>query len=793
MSRLAGGLRVREPVPRPSRIEILAGALALLLGAACGDPGDSTVPDESPPAAAISLPGTVPVPADLARRLRGAVAAKGRDYRPRTRHLNPDGTPRYTNRLILEASPYLLQHAHNPVDWYPWGDEAFARGRAEGKPVLLSVGYATCHWCHVMEEESFEDEEIAGLINQHYVAVKVDREQRPDVDAVYMAAVQRATGHGGWPMTVWLTADRKPFYAGTYFPPRTGVRGARAGFDRLLVVLAERFQTQPEVVIEAADDLASRLACALVPPETTDGAVAPGPLHVAYEAFRQSFDEAHGGFGGAPKFPRPHTVEFLLRYHRRTGSARARDMAILTLEKMAAGGMYDHVGGGFHRYSTDSRWLVPHFEKMLYDNALLTLAYLEGYQVTGRQDLAAVTRDVLSYVGREMTAPAGGFYSATDADSEGEEGTFFVWTRAQLEEVLGADRARIVATYYGVTEEGNFDGANVLHVPRPARAVAADLGLDTATLEATVAESRQTLYRARAGRVPPLTDRKVLASWNGLMISAFARAALVLPDDSAEQATWTRAATRAATFVLGTMRTGGRLQHTWFDGVLGAGGFLDDYAFVAAGLLDLYAVTGEVRWLEEAIALHDVLARHFWDSAAGGYFMIPDDGEQLLAREKPDYDGAEPSGNSVAALNLLRLHELTTQDRYRRMAAEVLEALSGNIARTPVAVPKLLTALDFHLDRAKAIVIVRPADGADATPLLAVLGRTFVPNQVLAVVSMGSEQKRLAALVPLVGDKTAQNGRTTAYVCEERVCALPTADPDVFARQLATTAPLPPT
>jgi hypothetical protein len=741
----------------------------------------------------ITFPGAGTVPADLARRLGGAVAAKGSDYKPRTRHLNPDGSPRYTNRLILEPSPYLLQHAHNPVDWYAWGDEAFARAQAEGKPVLLSVGYATCHWCHVMEEESFEDEEIAALLNQHYVAVKVDREQRPDVDAVYMAAVQRATGHGGWPMTVWLTADRKPFYAGTYFPPRAGVRGARVGFDRLLVVLAERFRDDPGVVTSAADDLASRLADTLVPPPAAVGGVAAGPLHAAYEALRQSFDEEQGGFGGAPKFPRPHVVEFLLRYHRRTRLPEPRDMAVLTLEKMAAGGMYDHVGGGFHRYSTDSRWLVPHFEKMLYDNALLTLAYLEGYQVTGRRDLAAVARDILRYVGREMTAPGGGFYSATDADSEGEEGRFFVWTRAQLDAALGTERGRIVATYYGVTEEGNFDGANVLHLPRPAEAVAADLGLDRATLETIVSESREILYRTRARRVPPLTDRKILASWNGLMISAFARAALVLPDDPAARATWVPAATRAAAFVLGTMRTGDRLHHSWFDGVLGAGGFLDDHAFLAAALLDLYAATGEVRWLEEAIALEDVLSRHFWDGDAGGYFMSPGDGERLLAREKPDYDGAEPSGNSVAALNLLRLHELTAEDRYRQMAAETLEALSGTLARAPVAVPKLLTALDFHLDRAKSIVIVQPAHGGDAAPLLAVLGRTFVPNQVLVVVSEGPSQKRLAALVPLVGDRIAQNDRTTAYVCEDRVCALPTSDPDVFARQLATTTALPPT
>jgi uncharacterized protein YyaL (SSP411 family) len=461
--------------------------------------------------------------------------------------------------------------------------------------------------------------------------------------------------------------------------------------------------------------------------------------------------------------------------------------------------MYDHVGGGFHRYSTDSRWLVPHFEKMLYDNALLTVAYLEAYQVTGREDFAGVARDILRYVGREMTAPDGGFYSATDADSEGEEGKFFVWTPAELLETLGPEPARMVAAYYGVTETGNFEGANILHVSRPLEAVAADLRIEPAELRAVLADAREQLYRARAQRIPPLTDRKILVAWNGLMISAFARAALTLPGnhpDTQEGGTsggqdYVVAATRAAELILSTMRAGERLRHSAFQGEVTGEGFLDDYAFLAAGLLDLYEVTRDQRWLEEAIALHRVLERHFWDPKGGGYFMTADDAERLLAREKPVYDGAEPSGNSVALLNVLRLHELTTDDHYRALADAGLRALGRAITHMPEGVPKLLTALDFRLDRAKAIVIITPDDGTGAHQLLATLGKTFVPNHVLSVVSAGSNQKRLSALVPLVTDKTAPNGRATAYVCENRVCALPTSAPEVFARQLNTRVALP--
>jgi uncharacterized protein YyaL (SSP411 family) len=759
--------------------------LLLVLSAQCAEKDASEMTEPAAPARTIAFPAVEPFPDDLSRTLLQAIARQGPDYRPRTRHLEADGAPRYTNRLILESSPYLLQHAHNPVNWYPWGDEAFDRARAEGKPVLLSVGYATCHWCHVMEEESFEDEEIAALMNEHYIAIKVDREQRPDVDAVYMAAVNRLTGRGGWPMTVWLTADRKPFYGGTYFPPRDGVRGARVGFDRILVTLAERFHGQPDIVRAAADDLAGRIQVGLAP-EPASAVATADALQKAFTALDSSFDERHGGFGGAPKFPRTVTLEFLMRYFRRTGNARARDMAVETLEHMARGGIYDHVGGGFHRYATDRAWLVPHFEKMLYDNALLTVAYLEAYQVTGRDDFAEVARDILRYVQGEMTAPEGGFYSATDADSEGEEGLFFVWKPAELEAALGPDRARAVAAYYGVTDAGNFEGQNILHIPRTMEETAKALGMAPADLRAHVEGARETLYETRARREPPLTDRKILVSWNGLMISAFARAAAVLRNPD-----YARTAARAADFILSTMRTGERLSRSAFRGEVSGVGFLDDYAFFIAGLLDLYEATGTRIWLEEAVALQRVLDEQFADTGNGGYFMNADDGEALLAREKPDYDGAEPSGNSVAILNLLRLHELTVDDRYRQHAEAGLRGLGQRLAQSPVAAPKLLSALDFHLDRAKAIVIVSPPDDAGRESLLSTLGRTFVPNHVLSVVSVGDDQRRMSTLVPLVKDKVLQQDRATAYVCENRVCALPTSDPEIFARQLTARSPLP--
>jgi hypothetical protein len=692
--------------------------------------------------------------------------------------------------LFLESSPYLLQHAHNPVNWYPWGDEPFETARRLGRPVLLSVGYSTCHWCHVMEEESFDDEEIARYINENYIIIKVDREERPDVDAVYMNAVQTLTGAGGWPMTVWLTPDRKPFFGGTYFPARDGDRGARVGFLTLLRKLREAYGAQADRVAQTSARLAEAIRQNLAPEGGGQELPGDGELREAEAYYRSRYDAAYGGLTGAPKFPSSLPVRFLLRYHRRTQDAEALRMAAQTLEKMAAGGMYDQVGGGFHRYSTDDRWLVPHFEKMLYDNALLTMAYLEGYQATGREEFARVARQILRYVERDMTSPEGAFYSATDADSptpdgRREEGWFFTWTPDEVRAALDKEQARIVIAYYGLTPRGNFDGRNILNVARPLPDVARDLGLPAEKVRAVVEESKDRLYATRAKRLPPLRDEKILAAWNGLMIAAHARAALVLGEER-----YAQRAARAAEFVLTKMRKDGRLLRSYKDGQARHTGYLDDYAFLTAGLLDLYEATGEPRWLKEALALDGVLERLYEDKEHGGYFMTSNDHEALLARDKPARDGAEPSGNSVQALNLLRLHELTTDDRYRRRAEQTLQAFAERLSQAPAALSDMLLAVDFQVDTPKEVVIVVPTSRKEAQPLLAKLRSTFLPNRVLIVAAEGPDLAAQSRLVPLLQGKATRKGQATAYVCERRVCKLPTSDPEVFARQIQKVQPL---
>jgi uncharacterized protein YyaL (SSP411 family) len=738
------------------------------------------------------LPGAAPHPAELAARLERAAASRAPDEAPRTRHRRADGSPRYLNRLALEASPYLLQHAHNPVDWYPWGDEAFARAAREEKPVLVSIGYSTCHWCHVMEEESFDDLEIAEFLNRHFVAIKVDREGRPDVDAVYMAAARGLGVAGGWPLNVWLLPDRRPFYAGTYFPPRAGARGASTGFLELLERLRGVYRDQPGRVEELGAGLARELAKApALPPG--EGAPDAGALARAAARLRGDFDAQHGGFGAAPKFPRSLELELLLRYHRRSGDAQALGMVERTLDALAAGGIRDHLGGGFHRYATDAAWRVPHFEKMLYDNALLALVHLDAYQATGREDFARVAREILAYLARDLRAPEGGFYSASDADSEGVEGRYFTWTPAEVERAArDARQARLLRAYYGVGGAGSQGGRSALSVARPLAAVAGELGIPEAEAAALLEDGRAHLLRARLQRVPPHTDRKIVAAWNGLAISAFSRAALVLREP-AHAAVAARAA-EAIRGGLGSPSLGGRgvrLRRALFEGRADGDGFLDDYAFLGAGALDLFEASRDPAWLRFALALQAELDARFWDAAAGGYFFTADDQERLLARQKPATDGAEPSGNSAAISNLLRLHALTGDERYRERAERSLSAFAAPIARDPAGAPRLLAALDFATDRSKEIVIVSPRPGVEPEALLAALARSFVPNRVLAVVSEGDAQRELAPLVPLVAGRIAREGLPTAYVCERQVCAFPTADPEVFAGQLAPAAPLP--
>ncbi len=729
----------------------------------------------------IALPGREPFSLELSTQLRRALESKGDAYTPRTRHLETDGRPRFMNRLILETSPYLLQHAHNPVDWRPWSKEAFAEAARLDRPVLLSVGYSTCHWCHVMERESFEDEEIAAYLNANYVAIKVDREERPDVDSVYMTAVQLMRGGGGWPMTVVLLPDRRPYFAGTYFPARDGDRGVSIGFLTVLQRLKEAYVHDKERVLESASQV-SRAVAKAARPSPPRGMPVTDDLVEAARFLVSRYDPRYGGFGGAPKFPRPATYGLLLRYARRASDPVPADVVFHSLRAMADGGIHDHVGGGFARYSTDDAWLVPHFEKMLYDNAQLLSLYVEAYQSSGDARFAEVVRDIADYVMSDMTSPSGGFYSATDADSEGVEGKFFVWSENEIDAILGKDRSSPFKAFFGVTAEGNFEGANILHRTESLTAFAKRWGRSPDDVGSELAADLLRLRAVRAQRVPPLKDDKILTEWNGQMIGALAQAGYVL-----DEARYVEAAQRAAEFIRTSMTHEGRLQRVFREGRPGHTAVLEDYAFVIAGYLSLFEVTSDGKWLTAAQEHQAVLDDAFWDDEAGGYFGTADDAEQLLVREKPSYDGAQPAGNSVAALNLLRLSTLTGEDAYRERAEKTLLAFSDLLHRGAIENPKMAQALDFYLDEALQVVVV--VGTVTAPGLDDVLRKSFVPNKVLVRV----EDVRVDALaekLTLVEGKRAREGRTTVYVCRDRVCDQPVTEPAALQEQLSRFVPI---
>ena len=781
--------------PSAPRLRLLAASLGLaVLGFACeGEPGGETETSEvsiPAPESNPRLPGFEAVDSALQQRLEQARTDKGPGYQPRTHHLREGGTPKFTNRLIEESSPYLLQHAHNPVSWYPWSEEAFARAKRENKPVFLSVGYSTCHWCHVMERESFEDEEIAAFLNRNFIAIKVDREERPDIDSVYMTAVTLMSGRGGWPMTVIMTPDKEPFFGGTYFPPRARVRGARVGLVEVLTEMLALYRGSPTEVVARAQEISQQVE--------RFSATRPGPgvpsdetIAIAASELATRFDRVDGGFTGAPKFPEPSRLLLLLRYARRTGDPGAIAMVTTTLRRMAEGGIYDHVGGGFHRYSTDARWLVPHFEKMLYDNAQLAVVYLEAWQLTGNPSYRRVVREILAYVASEMTAAAGGFYSATDADSptpdgHDEEGWFFTWTPEELSAALGSKSAAVVAKAYGVTEAGNFDGRSVLHRSRSDEEVAQELDMSVEHVSAVLAQARSKLYAVRASRPPPLVDDKIITAWNGLMISAFARAGWAL-----DEAEYLRAASNAAKLVLREMRDGSRgLARTYRGGKTSPNGFLDDYAFMVAACLDLYETTGLAHWLFAALELQKEQDARFLDEQSGGYFLTADGGEALLVREKPALDVALPSGNSVTANNLLRLHEVTGDERFRLAAERQFASFALQVKRAPIGFPSLLLALDRYYDVPLQIVIVSATSEADGLPLAEPLRETFVPNKVSLFLTE-SEAARQAAEVPWLEAKRALGNQPTAYVCERGRCELPTSSPAAFAEQIRKVQPYP--
>ena len=682
-----------------------------------------------------------------------------------------------TNRLADEKSPYLLQHAHNPVDWYPWGDEALRRARDENKPIFLSIGYSTCHWCHVMERESFENEEIATLMNAHYVCIKVDREERPDLDEIYMAAVQAMTGQGGWPLSAWLTPDLKPFYTGTYFPPDD--RFGRPGFPRVLEALANAWRDERSKVVEQGDVLTEALQGLGVDKPAAD-ALDDDLLSRTYEQLAGNFDARFGGWGGAPKFPRADFGALCLRVFHRTGDERALSMVRTTLDGMARAGLFDHLGGGFARYATDDRWLVPHFEKMLYDNAQLAFHYCEGVQITGREDWSAVVRMTLDYVLRDMTHDQGGFFSAEDADSEGEEGKFYVWSRDEIAQILTPDEREVFTRTFGVTEEGNWEGKNVLERVTTFAHVAESLGLELEVAHERIESAREKLFQHRAGRVRPGLDDKILTSWNGLMIRAFARASVVLEDER-----YRVAAARAADFVLDELRdSGGALLRRWRDGDAAIAAFAEDYAFFVAGLLELYQADLDPRWLDTARELHDTCFLTFGDAEGGALFNTREAQADLIVRTKAGYDGSVPTANSIAAANALTLFEFTGDATYRAQAEGIARTFAGVMKDAPMAMVSLVLAIDTLQNPAPTVVISTSEREEARRWISAVRRGGFHPDLVVAHAPAAGDSVP-AALGVLEGREAAEDGSTRAFVCRGFACEAPTGDENDLVRQIA--------
>ena len=677
---------------------------------------------------------------------------------------------RTVNRLIHETSPYLLQHAHNPVDWYAWGDEALERAKSEDKPILLSIGYAACHWCHVMERESFEDEATARVMNEHFVNIKVDREERPDLDGIYMSAVQAMTGHGGWPMTMFLTPEGVPFFGGTYYPPDD--RPGMPSFRRVLAGVADAYRNRREEVMRSGEQLKTIYVAATTAPRST-GPLSPALLDGAWRSIAQRYDARQGGFEGAPKFPQAMALDFSLRYWRRTGTTHALEIAAHSFRRMARGGIYDQVGGGFHRYAVDAVWLVPHFEKMLYDNALLARLGVHLWQATGDDETRRVTEETIDWAIREMMSPGGGFYSSLDADSEGEEGKFYVWTAAELEDVAGED-ASLVARYWGVSPAGNFEGHNILHVPNEPSAVAAREGVELSRLEQAARRARSSLYDRRAARVWPGRDEKVLASWNGLMLRALADGARAFG-----RADWRAAAIRSGEFLAREMVRENKVLRSWKDGRPHIAGFLEDHAAVALAFLSLYELTLDAAWLARARSLGSAIVASFWDDGANVFFDTAHDHERLITRPREVTDNATPAGTSLAVELLLRLAELFRDADMQRRATWVLETLAAPLAQHGAAFGYLLGAADLAIHGATEVAIVGDPNADDFGALTAEVARQYLPALVLAGGAPGDESG-----VALLEDRIAREGKATGYVCRQYLCSEPTVDRRRFAELL---------
>ena len=686
---------------------------------------------------------------------------------------------KYTNRLINETSPYLQQHAHNPVDWYPWGPEAFEKAKREDKPIFLSSGYSTCHWCHVMERESFENEQIAKIMNENFVSIKVDREQRPDIDQIYMDAVQLMTGSGGWPLSVFLAPDRKPFYGGTYFPPKDSY--GRPGFERLLLSIADAWKNRNQELVDSAGKLSELLKSPPGPVEKRK--LSPQILTDAFKYFQDSFDAVNGGFGLAPKFPQPTNLSMLLCYWYRTRDENSLQMVEKTLDVMAKGGIYDHVGGGFHHYATDVSWLIPHFEKMLYDQALLSKVYLQAYQITGKKKYAEISKEILDYVLRDMNDAKGGFYSAEDADSEGTEGTFYLWEPKQIASILDEDQTKLFNIYYGVTERGNFEGGKtILNVSTSVEQLGKEFWKSPNKIEKILAGARTQVFRERQKRIRPHRDDKVITAWNGLMISSLAYGGAVLGEEK-----YIAAAKSSAEFILSILYKDGRLMRYYRNGQVVEKAFLDDYAFMSMALLDLYEATFDAKWLIEAKKLSEWMIELFADDEQGGFFLTGKDGEKLIARTKPSSDGAIPSGNSIAALALLKLGRLTMNQHFIEQGGRILEVFSQQLEQSPAYSSAILITLNFWLGPTQEIVIAGDTNAQDTKQIINLIRSKFLPNMVVLLHEQGNEGTAIERIIPVVKNQTLTNGKATAYVCENYVCNRPVNSIEDFEKMISGT------
>ena len=677
---------------------------------------------------------------------------------------NPEG---HSNRLIHEKSPYLLQHAGNPVNWYPWGEDAFAKAGKEKKPIFLSIGYATCHWCHVMAHESFEDEEVAGLLNRYYIAVKVDREERPDVDKIYMSACRSLTRRGGWPLSIFMTPEGRPFFAGSYFPKSS--RMGMPGFIDILQQISAMWQNDRESIVKASETITT----AIQPMSYSDKQVAPASIETLKKGYTQlarAFDPSQGGFGAAPKFPTPHNLTFLLRWYKRNHDSMSLEMVEKTLDAMRKGGIFDQIGSGFHRYSVDQKWLVPHFEKMLYDQALLAMAYTEAYQATGKVKFAQVAREIFTYVLRDMTDRQGGFYSAQDADSEGKEGLFYVWTPSEVKEHIGEGQGDLFCRFYDITDAGNFEeGYSIPHMRMSLETFALREGVELKKLETALKDAKVRLFDARKKRVHPLKDDKILSSWNGLMIAAFAKGSQAFGDQA-----YADAAAAAAKFILRNLkRDDGRLLRRYRQGEAAHPGYLDDYAFLTWGLIELYEATFKISYLEEAIALNEAMIDIFWDKQGCGFYFTGKGNEPLITRSKDIYDGALPSGNSVAALNLLRLGRLTGNTDLEKKADQLTRFFAAEVFEHPMAYTQLLAALDFMVGPSLEIVIAGDPALETTRAMIRAVRRRFLPNKVLLLRPDGAEGEKLAALSPFVEPMHSVDHQPAVYLCEQYSCKKP--------------------